>query len=93
MAVFGLGVGCLMPAYDSLISKVVPEDRRGLAYGLFGTSLGLLSCPSLDRRPVVGAPRSPGSLLGHRRRLSRLDPDCLAQVRPAGPAGRGDDSP
>ena len=45
MATLGLGVGCLIPAYDSLISKVVPEDRRGLAYGLFGTSLGLLSLP------------------------------------------------
>jgi MFS family permease len=51
MATFGLGVGCLIPAYDSLISKVVPEDRRGLAYGLFGTSLGLLSLPF----PWVGA--------------------------------------
>jgi MFS family permease len=51
MVAFGLGVGCLMPAYDSLISKVVPEDRRGLAYGLFGTSLGLLSLPF----PWVGA--------------------------------------
>ncbi|MBM4430114.1 MAG: MFS transporter [Chloroflexi bacterium] len=51
MAAFGLGVGCLMPAYDSLISKVVPEDRRGLAYGLFGTSLGLLSLPF----PWIGA--------------------------------------
>ncbi len=51
MATFGLGVGCLMPAYDSLISKVVPEERRGLAYGLFGTSLGLLSLPF----PWIGA--------------------------------------
>jgi MFS family permease len=51
MVVFGLGVGCLMPAYDSLISKVVPEDKRGLAYGLFGTSLGLLSLPF----PWIGA--------------------------------------
>jgi MFS family permease len=51
MVTFGLGVGCLMPAYDSLISKVVPEDRRGLAYGLFGTSLGLLSLPF----PWIGA--------------------------------------
>jgi len=51
MATFGLGVGCLIPAYDSLISKVVPEDRRGLAYGLFGTSLGLLSLPF----PWIGA--------------------------------------
>ena len=51
MVVFGLGVGCLIPAYDSLISKVVPDDRRGLAYGLFGTSLGLLSLPF----PWIGA--------------------------------------
>ena len=51
MVTFGLGVGCLIPAYDSLISKAVPEDRRGLAYGLFGTSLGLLSLPF----PWIGA--------------------------------------
>jgi MFS family permease len=47
----GLGVGVLMPAYDSLISKVVPEDRRGLAFGFFGTSLGILSLPM----PWIGA--------------------------------------
>ncbi len=45
MFVFGLGTGSLMPAYNSLISKAVPDDRRGLAYGLFGTSLGILSLP------------------------------------------------
>jgi len=41
----GLGVGVLMPSYDSLISKVVPEEKRGLAFGFFGTSLGILSLP------------------------------------------------
>jgi MFS family permease len=41
----GLGAGVLMPSYDSLISKVVPEDKRGLAFGFFGTSLGILSLP------------------------------------------------
>jgi MFS family permease len=51
MAAFGLGMGCLIPAYDSLVSKVVPEDQRGLAFGLFGTSLGLLSLPF----PWIGA--------------------------------------
>lgn len=51
MAVFGFGTGSLMPAYDSLISKVVPADKRGLAFGLFGTSLGILSLPM----PWVGA--------------------------------------
>lgn len=47
----GLGVGILMPPYDSLISKVVPEDKRGLAFGFFGTSLGILSLPM----PWLGA--------------------------------------
>jgi MFS family permease len=51
MFIFGLGTGSLMPAYDSLISKAVPEDRRGLAFGLFGTSLGILSLPF----PWIGA--------------------------------------
>ena len=51
MAIFGFGVGCLMPAYNSLISKAVPEDKRGLAFGLFGTSLGLLGLPM----PWLGA--------------------------------------
>jgi MFS family permease len=47
----GLGTGLLMPAYDALISKVVPEERRGLAFGFFGTSLGILSLPM----PWIGA--------------------------------------
>jgi MFS family permease len=47
----GLGAGLLMPAYDSIISKVVPESKRGLAFGLFGTSLGILSLPM----PWIGA--------------------------------------
>jgi MFS family permease len=51
MFIFGLGAGSLMPAYQSLISKAVPEGRRGLAYGFFGTSLGILSLPF----PWIGA--------------------------------------
>ncbi len=51
MFTFGLGTGSLMPAYDSLISKAVPDERRGLAFGFFGTSLGILSLPF----PWVGA--------------------------------------
>lgn len=51
MCFFGLGSGCLMPAYESLISKTVPESKRGLAFGFFGTSLGLLSLPM----PWIGA--------------------------------------
>jgi len=51
MAVYGFGVGILMPGYDSLISKIVPENKRGLAFGFFGTSLGILSLPM----PWIGA--------------------------------------
>ena len=47
----GAAVGFLIPGYDSLISKVVPEERRGLAFGLFGTTLGILSLPM----PWIGA--------------------------------------
>ena len=59
---FGVGVGMMSPAYQSLISKAVPEKVRGTAFGLFSTSLGLVSLPS----PAIGAqlwtrfgPRSP----------------------------------
>lgn len=47
----GAAVGCLIPGYDSLISKVVPDEKRGLAFGLFGTTLGILSLPM----PWIGA--------------------------------------
>ncbi len=50
-AMFGLGVGMMSPAYNSLISKAVPEKLRGTAFGLFGTSLGLVSLPA----PWAGA--------------------------------------
>jgi MFS family permease len=49
--VFGLGLGTLIPAYDSLISKAVPENLRGTAFGLFQTSLGVVSLPA----PWIGA--------------------------------------
>jgi MFS family permease len=50
-AVFGLAVGMMSPAYQSLISKAVPEKMRGTAFGLFSTSLGLISLPA----PAIGA--------------------------------------
>jgi MFS family permease len=50
-AMFGLGVGMMSPAYNSLISKAVPAKLRGTAFGLFGTSLGLVSLPA----PWAGA--------------------------------------
>jgi MFS family permease len=50
-ALFGLGVGMMSPAYQSLISKAVPEKMRGTAFGLFQTSLGVVSLPA----PWIGA--------------------------------------
>jgi MFS family permease len=47
----GLGYGLINPAYSSLVSKAVPEKNRGLAYGFFHTSIGLLSLPA----PWLGA--------------------------------------
>jgi len=50
-ALLGLGVGMMSPAYQSLISKAVPQKVRGTAFGLFNTSLGLVSLPA----PALGA--------------------------------------
>lgn len=50
-AVAGAGVGLIAPAYQSLISKVVPAHLRGTAFGLFSTSLGLISLPA----PFLGS--------------------------------------
>ena len=45
-ALAGVGVGLAQPAYQSLISKAVPQRVRGTAFGLFSTSLGLVSLPA-----------------------------------------------
>lgn len=50
-AVAGVGMGIMTPAYQSLISKAVPQHLRGTAFGLFSTSLGILSLPA----PWIGA--------------------------------------
>jgi MFS family permease len=49
--VVGMGWALIDPAYSSLISKAVPERLRGTAFGLFSTSLGLISLPA----PWIGA--------------------------------------
>ncbi|HJW91595.1 MAG TPA: MFS transporter [Anaerolineales bacterium] len=49
--VFGCGLGLVFPAYNALISKVVPENLRGAAFGLFWTSVGFVSLPA----PWIGA--------------------------------------
>lgn len=50
-ALFGAGEALIGPAYNALISKVVPLHLRGTAFGLFTTSIGLISLPS----PYIGA--------------------------------------
>ncbi len=42
----GIGVGLMTPAYQSLISKAVPQHLRGTAFGLLGTGLGLIALPA-----------------------------------------------
>lgn len=49
--VFGIGVGLLSPAYQSLMSKVVPQKLLGVFTGMFRSSLGLISLPA----PWIGA--------------------------------------
>jgi DHA1 family multidrug resistance protein-like MFS transporter len=50
-ALFGIGVGLFSPAYQSLISKVVPQGLLGTFSGLFQSSLGFISLPA----PWIGA--------------------------------------
>ena len=50
-AMAGMGVGISTPAYQSLISKAVPQNLCGMAFGLFSTSLGIVSLPA----PWIGA--------------------------------------
>jgi MFS family permease len=50
-ALFGVGSALIDPAYNSLISKAVPLKLRGTAFGLFSTSIGIISLPA----PYVGA--------------------------------------
>jgi MFS family permease len=50
-ALFGMGMALIDPAYNSLISKAVPLKLRGTAFGLFSTSIGVISLPA----PYIGA--------------------------------------
>ena len=50
-ALFGVGVGLLSPAYQSLLSKVLPERLRGTGFGLIHASLGVFSLPA----PAIGS--------------------------------------
>lgn len=50
-ALFGVAVGLLSPAYQSLLSKVLPERLRGTGFGLIQASLGIISLPA----PAIGS--------------------------------------
>ncbi len=50
-ALFGVAVGLLSPAYQSLLSKVLPERIRGTGFGLIHASLGIFSLPA----PAIGS--------------------------------------
>ena len=50
-ALFGAGFGFMFPAYDALVGKIVPENMRGMAYGLFWTSISIFALPA----PYVGS--------------------------------------
>ncbi|MBG0785430.1 MAG: MFS transporter [Anaerolineaceae bacterium] len=59
---FGIGVGLMQPAYQSLLSKALPDKLRGTGFGLIQSSLGIFSLPS----PYIGgylyenvSPRAP----------------------------------
>lgn len=45
-ALFGVGVGIMQPAYQSLLSKALPEKLRGTGFGLIQSSLGVFSLPA-----------------------------------------------
>ncbi len=47
---FGVSRALISPAYSALISKAIPEKLRGVAYGLFSTSVGVVSLPA----PYIG---------------------------------------
>lgn len=51
MILSGIGQGLYGPAYNALISKALPDHLRGTAFGLFSTSLGIISLPA----PYIGS--------------------------------------
>ncbi len=42
----GIGFGIMSPAYDVLITRLIPASLRGTAFGLFWSSQGLISLPA-----------------------------------------------
>ncbi len=42
----GVGFGIMSPAYDALITRVIPSNMQGTAFGLFWSSQGVVSLPA-----------------------------------------------
>ena len=49
--IIGVGFSLMSPAYQSLLSKVLPQKLRGTGFGLVHSGLGLFSLPA----PAIGA--------------------------------------
>jgi MFS family permease len=90
--IFGIGGGLLGPAYQSLISKVVPAKMLGTFSGVFDSSRGIISLPA----PWLGAqlwervsPQTP-FLISALASLAILPPIWLKfRVPKAAPPGEG----
>ena len=77
----GIGVGLATPAYQSLISKAVPQRLRGVAFGLFSTSLGLVSSSSSgDWWISLGTCQPTVSIYGHSRCILIIHHSGLVQI-------------
>jgi MFS family permease len=92
-ALFGLGVGLLSPAYQSLISKVVPRQSLGTFSGLFFSSIGFISLPA----PWLGAqlwerfsPRLPFMVTAAAAGLTIIPIWFKFKLPPAAPAAPGE---
>ena len=93
--IFGIGGGLLGPAYQSLISKVVPSKMLGTFSGVFDSSRGIISLPA----PWLGAqlwerfsPQTP-FLISAMASLAIIPPIWLKFRAPKGaPPGEGQET-
>lgn len=73
----GLGDGVLSPAYSSLISRVVPEEKRGIGFWILWNLVGSPITPNaLDWWTTMGKIQSTNAILDYR--------NCLFDCRPGG---------
>lgn len=89
---FGLSIGLLTPAYQSLISKAFPDRLRGMAFGLLSTSNGIIALPA----PFLGGlmwqhwgPRVPFLITSFALLLITIPVLLKFKLPAAAPAGGG----